>query len=330
MRDFCGLALFLLSASVLLLSAQTSSTDLKNPDALFAAALASNGLVGDDMQPWHLKANYDILDHQNKVVATGVFEEWWAAKDKWKRSYTGAHYSDTEYHLPEGDAHDNVDWTHDPWPESEIGNALLTPINAAIPLKAKPLEIVETSFGKLKLNCLRRNQFLGYCLAQGSTVLRFRGFAGLTTTYNSLALFEGRNTALEAAIRVNDHALLNIHVISLTGMSAADEGVLATTAPLVPRPGPDSPVIAGKRLRGDDPSYPPQAKSNHEQGLVVLSGVVNEQGKTEELTILEAPSPALGNAALKAVRTWIYQPYLQNGQPIKIPTTINVVYDLSR
>ncbi len=35
------------------LSAQTSTPELNKPDTLFAAALASHGLAGDDLKPWH-------------------------------------------------------------------------------------------------------------------------------------------------------------------------------------------------------------------------------------------------------------------------------------
>jgi protein TonB len=34
-------------------------------------------------------------------------------------------------------------------------------------------------------------------------------------------------------------------------------------------------------------------------------------------------------AALAAVRTWRYKPYLLNGQPVEVETTITVIFTLS-
>jgi protein TonB len=36
----------------------------------------------------------------------------------------------------------------------------------------------------------------------------------------------------------------------------------------------------------------------------------------------------LQQAALDAVQQWIYRPYLLNGQPVEVETTVNVVFRL--
>ena len=67
---------------------------------------------------------------------------------------------------------------------------------------------------------------------------------------------------------------------------------------------------------------------NREQGLVILTAVINEQGRIENLQVVEAPSGSPGDAAAAAVRTWKYEPYLRNGAATKVETKINVVYRL--
>jgi protein TonB len=37
----------------------------------------------------------------------------------------------------------------------------------------------------------------------------------------------------------------------------------------------------------------------------------------------------LQQAALDAVKTWRYKPYLVNGEPVEVVTTINVIFTLS-
>jgi len=38
----------------------------------------------------------------------------------------------------------------------------------------------------------------------------------------------------------------------------------------------------------------------------------------------------LQQAALDAVKEWRYRPYLLNGQPIEVETTINVIFKLTQ
>jgi protein TonB len=38
----------------------------------------------------------------------------------------------------------------------------------------------------------------------------------------------------------------------------------------------------------------------------------------------------LTGAAIEAVRQWRYRPYLLNGEPVAVETTVNVVFTLGR
>jgi protein TonB len=40
--------------------------------------------------------------------------------------------------------------------------------------------------------------------------------------------------------------------------------------------------------------------------------------------------PMLQQAALDAVSNWRYRPYLLNGQPVEVETTVNVIFTLGR
>jgi TonB family protein len=73
------------------------------------------------------------------------------------------------------------------------------------------------------------------------------------------------------------------------------------------------------------PIYPPAAKKAKIQGTVVLSAVIGKDGNIESLRVLSGPSE-LQQSALDAVRQWTYKPYLLNGDPIEVLTTVHVVY----
>ncbi|HTV81091.1 MAG TPA: TonB family protein [Acidobacteriaceae bacterium] len=86
--------------------------------------------------------------------------------------------------------------------------------------------------------------------------------------------------------------------------------------------------MAGRRISGDMPVYPAIAKTAHIQGTVVLRALISSEGKIEHLRVISGP-PMLQAAAVDAVRTWTYEPYLLNGQPVTVRTQINVIFTLA-
>jgi len=77
------------------------------------------------------------------------------------------------------------------------------------------------------------------------------------------------------------------------------------------------------------PVYPESAKQKRIQGTVELGAVIGKDGAMENLKVLSGPSE-LQQPSLDAVRQWRYQPYLLNGDPIEVQTTIKVIYTLKK
>jgi TonB family protein len=86
--------------------------------------------------------------------------------------------------------------------------------------------------------------------------------------------------------------------------------------------------MAGNKISGPVPKYPEEAKKEGIQGAVVLNAVIGKDGTVEELTVASGPKE-LQESSLDAVRQWKYKPYLLNGDPVEVKTTINVIYSLS-
>jgi protein TonB len=73
--------------------------------------------------------------------------------------------------------------------------------------------------------------------------------------------------------------------------------------------------------------YPPIAKAARVSGTVVLQATISKTGAIENLTVTSGPA-MLQQAALDAVRTWRYRPYLLNNEPVEVQTTVNVIFTL--
>ncbi|HKS74825.1 MAG TPA: energy transducer TonB, partial [Terriglobales bacterium] len=86
-------------------------------------------------------------------------------------------------------------------------------------------------------------------------------------------------------------------------------------------------VEEGLLIQKTQPVYPPIAKAARVQGTVVLQATISKQGTITDLHVVSGPA-MLQQSALEAVRTWRYRPYLLNGEPVEVETTINVIYTL--
>jgi TonB family protein len=76
-----------------------------------------------------------------------------------------------------------------------------------------------------------------------------------------------------------------------------------------------------------EPVYPPQAKADKVQGVVLVRAHVDTEGRVEKVEVLSG-DPRLSQAALDAVQQWRYKPVVRGGIPIEIDRTAKVVFVL--
>jgi len=75
------------------------------------------------------------------------------------------------------------------------------------------------------------------------------------------------------------------------------------------------------------PQYPQLAMSARVQGTVQLSVVIGPDGHVEQAIPVGGPQ-MLRTAAADAVQQWVYKPFLMNGQPATVGTTVDIVFQL--
>jgi periplasmic protein TonB len=98
-------------------------------------------------------------------------------------------------------------------------------------------------------------------------------------------------------------------------------------------PPPSAPVRVGgkikepKKLKNVAPEYPDIAKQARVQGVVVLEAIIDPSGRVDNVRVLRG-IPLLNEAALAAVRRWVYSPTLLNGTPVPVIMTVTVNFTL--
>jgi periplasmic protein TonB len=111
-------------------------------------------------------------------------------------------------------------------------------------------------------------------------------------------------------------------------------GILSSTQVAVPKVATpqrvrvSSGVSSGMLIRKVQPNYPQLAKQARIQGTVLLQAEISKDGTIQNLQLISG-HPMLAPAAIEAVKQWRYKPYLLNGEPVAVETTVQVNFSLS-
>jgi len=111
--------------------------------------------------------------------------------------------------------------------------------------------------------------------------------------------------------------------------SSANVAVVPKFQPVVPqRVRISQGVTAGMLIHKTQPSYPILARSARIQGTVILKAIIDKDGNIQDLQLVSG-HPLLVPAAIAAVKEWHYKPFLLNGIPTEVETTVDVNFILS-
>jgi TonB family protein len=87
--------------------------------------------------------------------------------------------------------------------------------------------------------------------------------------------------------------------------------------------------LVDNQLTRVSPKYPDLAKKAHVKGKVVLDVLIGKDGTMKEAHVVSGPE-MLWQSSLDAVKQWTYKPYLLNGEPVEVKTTVTVTYSLKK
>ena len=94
-------------------------------------------------------------------------------------------------------------------------------------------------------------------------------------------------------------------------------------------PDPSGPVRIGgsikesRKIRHVPPIFPADAVAAGVEGTVVLNAVLGKDGAVRDVAVITGV-PVLNDAALNAVRLWVFTPTLLNGVPVEVAMTVTV------
>jgi protein TonB len=84
-------------------------------------------------------------------------------------------------------------------------------------------------------------------------------------------------------------------------------------------------IAVGLLTKKTAPVYPAIARNAHVSGTVVIQATISRTGSVENLRVVSGPT-MLRQSAQDAVKTWRFRPYLLDGEPVEVETTVNVTF----
>jgi periplasmic protein TonB len=81
------------------------------------------------------------------------------------------------------------------------------------------------------------------------------------------------------------------------------------------------------KIHDQQPHYPREAREKGIQGDVLLQATIDTKGNLANLKVVQG-DPILVKAAVDAVKKWKYRPYLLNGEPVEVETTIKIQFHM--
>jgi len=297
--------------------------------------VAANDLDVKGNSPFHLGMTFQLYDLEGKPAETGSFETWWAAPGS-QRSVVHLAGLDENGSAPEGA---DAALVRDSYLVRQLIESAVRPV----PREQKVGGAITTktvSFGKVKLDCaspasgpteLMNAQPATVCVEpQKTDVLLLQGLGGKVILLRPrVGKFHDTYVALDLRL-----AYLGIDSIAgkLTIFQTYDPLTSEVKPPAESQAQPlrtSGAVIAGHRIKFIEPSYPAMAKMQHASGCVLLGAIIGEDGSVERLVPIASTHAMFTDEAMKAVKQWKYSPYLLNGQPTKVDSTVTVNFQIN-
>jgi TonB family protein len=309
---------------------------------------AATGSSLDDasLKPWHLKLGFQLFDSKGKAAENGTIEEWWYSPEVHKTVYTSPSYTSTEIRTKDGFFR-SKGVPSAPYLLRLMLKQAVHPMPDEKDISAAKPDIRKETISKVPLDCIMLSQeiknnhtnsiplglFPTYCFDHSSDTLRMAyDFGSQTIVLNSLGTFQQHNVAIDQTMSWKGVPAINGHIDVLQGIlvkgadfaPSTDLEKIDLSAVKV-----DSNVIYGNIISQARPTYPERARANHVSGSVVLGAIIARDGQVRSLKLLSVPDADLAIAAVTAVREWRYKPYLLNGEPTEVETTLTVNFNIA-
>jgi TonB family protein len=79
-------------------------------------------------------------------------------------------------------------------------------------------------------------------------------------------------------------------------------------------------------LRKVDPKYPPELRTTHVEGEVILYAIIRKDGSVDSIQLVHSVDPLLDANAMEALAQWKFQPGEKRGEAIDLEAVVHIPF----
>lgn len=87
-------------------------------------------------------------------------------------------------------------------------------------------------------------------------------------------------------------------------------------------------ITAPRAIYDPEPEYSDEARKLRQQGVVILSLIVDPNGRARDIRVARSLGMGLDEKAVEALRNWKFQPGMKDGKPVAVQVNIEVNFRL--
>ena len=316
---------------------------------LLQGGLKANALTGDDLKPWHMKMDFQVIEPGVPKPVSGSVEEWYAGPYKWRRVYQGGtpNLNGTEWSLSK--------FEHYQTKPGETGfsyralnlrvaRPAVDPMYQAANIHPDyDLQVRRVNTAGVALNCVSVPDpkryaeetnpdwlFATMCF-DPDMHLRLTVAGDTSVQFEDLQPFQGRMVARDVKVIQKGNLIAAMKVTLLEPLENASAELLkpgknAIAQPYVIEPGFPAPVpiyqvAAHIQLPAAGRPY---------QGVALIPATIRKDGSVKvrvEEMLWTGQFLNFKDSLVSAVSQWKYKPYLVDGEPVEVGLTIQYPLD---
>lgn len=171
-------------------------------------------------------------------------------------------------------------------------------------------------------------QALGYCTNANNQIVAITG-PEFVLSREDFRRFRGHEIPMTVTLSYQGKTSLSLHVTELDELQPRTSASITNTdRPSNSKAHLSADFMAGNIVKHKDPKYPIEAKVKKISGTVVLIALIAPEGNITGVDVIASPHPLLSKSAVDAVQKWKYRPYILDGKPVAVDTTIFIKYDI--
>ncbi len=79
-------------------------------------------------------------------------------------------------------------------------------------------------------------------------------------------------------------------------------------------------------FRKIDPKYPPELRTTHVEGEVILYAIIRKDGSVDSIQLVHGVDPRLDANAMEALAQWKFRPAEKQGTPVDLEAVVHIPF----